>query len=218
MTRKLTALTALALIAATALPLATPLLAQSTQDTETALPEVLRSLGLSDIRTQADDDKDVYIFARMSNGAWLRAETRGTELRELQADGVGLADALIAAVLPEKIHAEPRFAALVQISEIDLDDKNEISIEGLDSAGLRVEIEYSRAGELRDFEREADDRRSLTEDAARARLTELGYTDVTYVDRGGRHVEAVVVNPFGDTVEVRLDDQGQIAREKLVIR
>jgi hypothetical protein len=181
---------------------------------EALLPAPLRGLGLTDIRTRPNDDGEMYIYARSSTG-WLRAEARGDRLLELQADGAGLPPALIDAMLPAPARAEPRLADIARLTEIDLDDDGEISVEGFAAEGMRIEIEFMRDGTLRGYERERDDRRSLSEEAARERLAELGYSQVGYVERGGRHVTAIAVNPYGDTVEVRLDDQGRVERERL---
>lgn len=178
------------------------------------LPAPLRGLGLTDIRTRPDDDGEVYIYARSATG-WLRAEARGERLLEVQADGAGLPQSLIAAMLPAAALAEPRLAEIARLTEIDLDDDGAISVEGFAADGMRIEIEFSRNGSLRDFERERDDRQSLSEAAARDRLTALGYSQIGYVERGGRHVTALATNPYGDTVEVRLDDQGRVERERL---
>jgi hypothetical protein len=46
-------------------------------------------------------------------------------------------------------------------------------------------------------------------------INKLGYSDVGFNERGGRHVTALATNPYGDTVEVRLDDQCPVERERL---
>ncbi|SNT41465.1 hypothetical protein SAMN05421763_11611 [[Luteovulum] sphaeroides subsp. megalophilum] len=181
---------------------------------EAMLPAPLRGLGLTDIRTRPDDDGEIYIYARSATG-WLRAEARGDRLLEVQADGAGLPQSLIEAMLPAPARAVPRLAEIARMTEIDLDDDGEISVEGFGADGMRIEIEFARDGALRGYERERDDRQSLSEEAARERLAGLGYTQVGYVERGGRHVTAIAVNPYGDTVEVRLDDQGRVERERL---
>lgn len=179
------------------------------------LPEALRGLGLSDIRSRSDKDGDTYIYARMSGDGWLRAEARGNQIEEVQSESAGLPDALVATLLPDTIRNEPRVAKLMRITEIDIDDDGEISIEGTASDGMRVEMEFGPMGEMRDYERERDDRTSLSETAARERLTALGYTEIGFIERGGRKVEAQAMNPYGDWVEVRLDDEGRLDRERL---
>lgn len=181
---------------------------------EAKLPPALRGLGLTDIRIRPDDDGEVYIYARSGTG-WLRAEARGDRLLEVQADGAGLPQSLIETMLPSAARAEPRLADIARLTEIDLDDDSEISVEGFAADGMRIEIEFSRDGTLRKVERERVDRQSMTDTAARDRLAALGYTDIGYIERGGSHVTALAVNPYGDTVEVRLDDQGRVERERL---
>lgn len=182
--------------------------------TDAMLPAPLRDLGLTDIRTRPDDDGETYIYARSATG-WLRAEARGDRLLEVQADGAGLPQSLIERMLPAAARAEPRLGEFARLTEIDLEDDGEISVEGFAADGMRIEMEFTRDGTLRGYERERDDRRSLSQEAARERLTALGYSQVGYVERGGRHVTAIAVNPYGDTVEVRLDDQGRVERERL---
>jgi hypothetical protein len=182
---------------------------------EADLPTPLRGLGLQDIRSRRDDDGEVYHVARMADGGWLRAETRGDSVIEAQADGASLPAALVAAMLPDAVRAEPRLADLARLTEIDLDDDGEITVEGYAADGMRIEMDFASDGRLVDYERERDDRRSLTEAAARERLGALGYTDIGFIERGGRHVTALAVNPYGETVEVRLDEQGRVERERL---
>ena len=191
-----------------------PAAAPAAAPTDAMLPAPLRDLGLTDIRTRPDDDGETYIYARSATG-WLRAEARGDRLLEVQADGAGLPQSLIERMLPAAARAEPRLGEFARLTEIDLEDDGEISVEGFAADGMRIEMEFTRDGTLRGYERERDDRRSLSQEAARERLTALGYSQVGYVERGGRHVTAIAVNPYGDTVEVRLDDQGRVERERL---
>lgn len=184
-------------------------------DSATAeLPAILRDLGLTDLRSRTDDDGETYHVGRLPGGGWLRAEARGDRLIEVQTDGAPMPDALVDALLPARARGEPRLADITRLTEIDLED-DEISVEGRGANSLRIEIEFTRDGRLRTYESERDHRRSLSEPAARDRLAELGYTDIGFVDRGGRHVDAIAVNPYGETVEVRLDGAGRVARERL---
>lgn len=191
-----------------------PAAAPAAAPTDAMLPAPLRDLGLTDIRTRPDDDGETYIYARSATG-WLRAEARGDRLLEVQADGAGLPQSLIERMLPAAARAEPRLGEFARLTEIDLEDDGEISVEGFAADGMRIEMEFTRDGTLRGYERERDDRRSLSQEAARERLTALGYSQVGFVERGGRHVTAIAINPYGDTVEVRLDDQGRVERERL---
>lgn len=191
--------------------------ADATPAAEPALPDALRGLGLTDIRTRLDDDRETYVSARLPNGGWLRAELVDERLVEAQSGAVALPAALVARMLPQAVRDAPQMSELDRITKIDLDD-DDIEIEGLAADGMRIELEFSQAGRLRDFERERDDRRSLDEDTARARLEALGYTEIGGIERGGRHVEALARNAYGDLVEVRLDEAGRVERERLWAR
>jgi hypothetical protein len=182
------------------------------------LPAPLRGLGLSEVRTRRADKGETYFYARSATG-WLRAEARGDRLLKVQSDGAGLPPAVVAAVLPASVRGEPRLAEASRITEINLDRHHrpgEIEVKGFTADGTRIEIAFARDGSLRGYKRARDDRRSLSEQAARDRLAAAGYAQVGIVHRSGKHVTAVAVNPYGETVEVRLDDQGRISRERLV--
>lgn len=72
-----------------------------------------------------------------------------------------------------------------------MDHDGEISVEGFAADGMRIKIKFTHNGSLRSYERERDDRRCLTVAAARERIAMLGYTDLGFVERGGRHVKAL---------------------------
>lgn len=184
---------------------------------EAALPEALRGLGLQGVQTRADrEDGETYIYARLPDLGAIRAELRRDgSLSEVQSDHVGLPAVLVERLLSQTIRAEPRLAQIATLTEIDRDRDGEIEVKGFAADGARIEIEFDRSGRLKDFERERDNRRSLAPEAARERLTALGYTEILWIERGGRHVEAVAVNPHGDRVEVRLNAEGQVERERL---
>lgn len=184
---------------------------------DSALPEVLRGLGLHGVQTREDrEDRDTYVYARLPDLGAIRAEfRRDGSLSEVQSDHVALPAALVERLLSPAIRAEPRLAQIATLTEIDLDRDGDLEVKGFAADGLRVEIEFDRNGRLTDFDRERDGRRSLSAEAARERLAALGYTEILWIERGGRHVEAVAVNPHGDRVEVRLNEQGQVERERL---
>lgn len=146
-----------------------------------------------------------------------RTAERATKARPC-ASAVSAPDHRSSRARIEAVRAEPRLADIARLTEIDLDDDGEISVEGYAADGMRIEMEFGRNGTLRDYERERDDRRALSTEAARERLLALGYTDIGYIERGGRHVEAFAVNPYGEPVEVRLDDQGRVERERMWFR
>lgn len=186
----------------------------ATSPAEARLPPALRGLGLTEIRSRPDDKGEVHIYAR--NGAgWLRAEMEGDRLQEVKTDGAGLPASLLDKMLPGPARTEPRLVEITRLSEIDLDGDRKISVEGYGSDGMRIKIDFTRDGVLRGFKRERDDRRSMSEPAARERLTALRYTDIGFVHRTGKHVTAAATNPYGDAVEVRLDELGRVERERL---
>ena len=199
-------------LAATALTIAA-----ASAPADTSLPAALRGLGLTDIRSRSDDE-DIYYFARMPDGGWLRAETERGRLKEVQTDGANLPESVVMALLPQMVRDAPRLVEIARMTEIDIDDDGEISVEGFAQDGMRIEMEFDQTGALRDVERERDDRRSLSAEDARAKLEALGYTQIGFMDRGGRHIKAVAVNPYGDQVEVRLDDTGRVDRERMWMR
>ncbi|HBM59810.1 prevent-host-death protein [Salipiger marinus] len=184
------------------------------------LPQPLRDLGLTEVMTRMeddDDDREVHVHARLSEGGWLRAKTERGQLTDVETDSGALPEALLAALLPEAARNAPAMAELTRLEKIDLDeDDGEIEVEGRASDGTRLELTFARDGRLLELDRERDDkRRSMSEAEARETLGALGYSEVGFVKRGGRHVDAVAQSPDGDWVEVRLDDQGRLDRERL---
>ena len=197
-----------------AAPVPTP--APAASAAEAALPGALRGLGLRDIRIRNDDDDgERYIHARLPEGGHIRVEARGDRIEEIQSDSTGLPQALIEMLLPAAIRADARLAEVARVTEIEFEDDGEISVEGYARDGMRVELEFARDGRLLKYEMERDDRRSMAEPAAREQLAALGYQDIGVVRRGGRHVDAVARNPYGEWVEVRLDEQGRVSRERM---
>lgn len=185
-----------------------------------ALPAALQDLGLTNVLIREDDDRDLDIYGEMPGGGWVKIETYGRDQRveEIKTDGTGLPDAMIAAFLPEQLRNAPRVAELDRIVEIELDDDGEIEIKGLAADGMRAKIEFERNCEMDDYELSRDDRRSMSVEDARAIFADLGYTEIGYVDRSGRHVTAIALNPNGEQVEVRLDDAGRVERERMFQR
>lgn len=194
--------------------LSAPLMAQTVA---TALPAPLGDLGLADVRTHLDDDGDLYVYGRLPGGGWLRAEAWNGQVHEAEVDSAALPAALVAALLPAAAQSEPRLTALARITEIET-DRDDISVEGYASDGMRIEMEFDPAGRLIEYEMRRDDRPALSVDDARTRLSALGYTDLGFIDRGGRHIEAQARNSRGEQVWVELDEQGQVTRERVWLR
>ncbi len=182
---------------------------------ETMLPPELRGLGLTGILVRPDDDDEVDIYARLPGDGWVHIELEGMQVKEVKTDGAGLPDAIAAALLPEPIRAAPRLGDLERITEIDLDDGDEIEIKGVAADGMLIEMEFDRNGVLDDYMLERDDRRLLSVDEVRERLQAFGYTQIGYVERSRRRIEAIALNPDGEQVEVRLDSEGRVERERM---
>lgn len=183
---------------------------------EEVLPVALRGLGLTDIQVRRDDDDDeTDIHAGLASGGWILAETDRGRLEEIKIDQADVPTDLLAALLPDTISNTPQLSDFTTITEINFDSDGEIEIEGIAADGMEVKMEFGTDGSLREFEREVDDRRSISADAARTQLQQLGYTDLGFVNRAGRHVEVVARNTFGDLVEVRIDESGRVERERV---
>jgi hypothetical protein len=209
--------------------LALPLVAQDGQESgtevattadaagtaDTVLPPELRGLGLTDILVRPDDDDEVDIYARLPGDGWVHIELEGMQVKEVKTDGTGLPDAIAAALLPEPIRAAPRLGDPERITEIDLDDGDEIEIKGVAADGMLIEMEFDRNGVLDDYTLERDDRRSRSVDEVRERLQALGYTQIGYVERNSDRIEAIALNAHGERVEVRLDLNGRVERERM---
>jgi hypothetical protein len=122
-------------------------------------------------------------------------------------------------MLPAAVTAEPRAAEITQIIEIELENKDGwIKFEGNTARGDRIKLEFESSGRLISLDRKSDNRRSLSDAAARDRLSNLRYADVAILHRTGRHVEAIATNPYGERVEVRLNDRGAVDREWVLTR
>lgn len=203
--------------AATDLSIAT---AQTLASGDAGLPTPLRGLGLSEVVSRRGERGETKFHARLPGGGWIRAEAQGEQVRQVKSDGVGLPESIVAALLPPQLRGERRLADFARITEIDLEHgpRGEIEVEGYTRDGMRIEAKFDRDGRLREYERKLNDRGALSETAARERLSALGYTNIGFVERGPRHIEAVAVNPYGETVEVRLDDRGRVERERLWMR
>ncbi len=185
----------------------------------TTMPPVLAALDLTEVVTRQERPRhggtETHIHGRLPDGAWMRAKLRDGQLAEAQVATGELPPSLIAALLPPAIETARETTRIARVAKIDHKPKGEIKIEGFAVDGTRIEAEFDRAGTLLKLERaRRDDRRSLSEEGLRARLAELGYSEVGFVHRGGRHAEAVARNPYGEWVDVRMNDRGEIDRER----
>jgi hypothetical protein len=196
-------------------PLAAASPAQAADDA--ALPEPLRGLSLTDVRRRADrDDGEVKWSARLPEGGWLRAETGWDgRLTEIKTDGAAAPRALLERMVPAAVLAAPELERIATLTEIEV-ERDKIEVEGFSADGMEVELEFAPDGRLLKMEVERPDRRRWSREQVRARLGDAGYADVGWINLGGRHADAEATNAWGERVEVRLNEGGQIARERAI--
>lgn len=178
------------------------------------LPAALAALNPIEVARRSEMGKhgaEEKLYLRLPEG-WIRAEIRNGQLVEVK--GQALPQAAVAAVLPEALRGVRELAEIARITQVSIKPRGEIEVEGLEAAGARIDVEWGADLRLRELRRERDDRRSLTETAAAERLAALGYREVVILDRGGKHVEALARNAYGERVEVRLDERGAVDRER----
>lgn len=187
------------------------------------LPPELAGLGLSDVITRYErspsGNEERKIHARLPGDVWLMADLRNGRLTKVDVSGGPMPQALIDAMLPPSLRDARELGEFARITQIERKPEGEIEIEGQGRDGSAIEVEYWPDGRLKEYDRDRADRRlSMSEAAARAELARLGYRDVGFVSLHGRHVEAVARNPWGDWVELRIDDRGRIDRERAFVR
>ncbi|TCT12474.1 hypothetical protein EDC22_102159 [Tepidamorphus gemmatus] len=187
------------------------------------LPSELAGLGLTEVTMRHEisrsGSQETHVHGRLGDGSWLRVKTRDGRLVEARTSGSALPPVVIDALLPPMLRGARELDDFARITEIDIKRRGEVEIEGVGRDELRLEIEFGPDGRLRDYERERAGRhRSISEEAARAELSRLGYDEVGVIKRGPRHVDAVARNPWGEWVDVRLDDRGRVERERALTR
>lgn len=182
------------------------------------LPDPLAALQPVEVLTRQDvgrHGRDVIHVMRLPDGAWLRAKTRDGRLIEARSDGAALPEPLVATLLPPGLRSDPALRRISRIVEIDVKPRGEIEVEGMDAEGRRVEAEFWPSGELRKLEYEHSRWRAPSLPAARDRLEALGYRQIALLKQGPRHVDAIALNPYGEPVEVRMNAEGRVDRERL---
>lgn len=180
------------------------------------LPAELRGLGLTDLRDREDDDGERRIGGRLPDGTELKVDyDRSGAVDEVETNRDGsIPQALLTAILPTALTDAPEFTGMTRVTEIEIDN-DELHVEGFGENGARIDIEAAPDGSILSYEREVDrDRRAMEAGAARTELASLGYSDI----RDGRADEAALTftatNPYGELVNVRLDDAGRVTRER----
>lgn len=186
------------------------------------IPDVLDGLGFTDLRSREDYDDGETVYSARSGESWLRAEfRRDGSFKKAESDGSGLPKTLVDRILPAEARSNMRLAEAASIIEVERKRDGKFEIEGLTEGGSELELEFDQSGQLVKFEideRSEDKRGSLGTNEARARLQALGYTDIGWMKRGGKHVDAEASNAYGDRVEVRLNHRGDVDRERAMTR
>lgn len=180
------------------------------------LPAALARLNPIEVARRSETGRngaEERLYLRLPEG-WIRAETRNGRLVAIQ--GPTLPQAAVDAVLPEALRSARELAEIARITQVSIKPRGEIEVEGLDAAGARIDVEWGDDLRLREFERERDDRRSLSEASATQRLAALGYREIVIFDRGHKHIDALARNAYGERVEVRLDERGAVDRERML--
>lgn len=182
-----------------------------------SLPEPLAGLGLTDIRDSIDDGER-RIGGRLPDGSEMRIEyNRDGRIDEVETNRDGALPAgFVASILPAGLLETPEYKGIIRVTEVEI-DRDEVKVEGFAADGSRIEIEAAPDGVIHSFERKMDrDRRAMTDTAARERVTDLGYTQPAHIRSGGRWTDVEATNPQGERVEVRMDEQGRVTRERAV--
>ncbi len=184
------------------------------------LPAALQGLGLTQVHQRIDrKDGDAIWSARTREGTWLRIETDGAgRLEDIKAgEGQSLSPALLTRLLPPAVAQSNRRAELAQVTELDFDDDGEIELKGRDAQGTHTQLEFGPDGLMTELKRERWETRRWEAPAVQERLQQAGYRDIGWLHLGGKHAEAEATNRFGERVSVRLNDRGQIDRERRLV-
>jgi hypothetical protein len=184
------------------------------------LPAALTALGLRDVAvhhaTAPRGERETFVFGRTADGTWMRARLREGVLDELR--GKALSRAAVEAVLPPGLRGTPVLAEFARIDEVAVRPRGEVHLRGSDARGRDIEARFDRTGALDRVERRRDTLRSPTVAEAEARLAALDYREIDILHRGPRHIEAIAINPYGERIEVRMNDLGIVDRERMLTR
>lgn len=184
------------------------------------LPAALQGLGLTELHQRTDrKDGDTVWSARTREGTWLRIETDSAgRLEDIKAsEGQSLSPALLTRLLPPAVAQSSRRSELAQVTELDFDDDGEVELKGRDAQGTHTKLEFGADGLMTELKRERWETRRWAAPAVQERLQQAGYRDIGWLHLGGKHAEAEATNRFGERVSVRLNDRGQIDRERRLV-
>jgi hypothetical protein len=192
-------------------PVAVP--APATASTTAPVPGMIESFGFTQILREIG--KDDEFFGQLPDGTWLEIEYDRGRIEEIKAgEGSAIPANILNSVLPANLRNNDRLTALARITEIEFESDGDVEIDGYDADGMRVELEFDVTGTLEEVKISRDNRRSPTLEMATSQLTAQGYTDLGWANRGGRHIDVLARNPFGEMVLVRLNDGNRVDRER----
>ncbi len=158
---------------------------------------------------------DLHWSGRLGSGQVRVVSAWDGSVTRVETDGAALPRPVIDRVLPLRLSGLEGADRLQSVTRAELRPRGEIVLRGLDAAGSELEIRYDRRGRLDRVERRLP-LPGLDRAGVIARLEAARYTDIGWVGYGPRHVEAEATNPYGERVEVRLNREGQIDRERLL--
>ncbi|MFN3643064.1 MAG: hypothetical protein ACK4TB_09095 [Gemmobacter sp.] len=158
---------------------------------------------------------DLHWSGRLGAGEVRVVSAWDGTVKRVETDGAALPRPVIDRALPMSLSALEGAERLAAVTRAEQRPRGEIVLRGRDAGGSDLEIKYDRRGRLDRVERRLP-LPGLDRDSVIARLDAAGYRDIGWVGYGARHVEAEAVNPYGERVEVRLNRDGRIDRERLL--
>jgi hypothetical protein len=183
-----------------------------------ALPAELAALGLADVVSHQERNRhgelEARFHGRMPDGTWVRFKARdGRLVAAKSSDDASLPRELLDLVVPSKRYDASELRAFERITWVEIMRHGEIKFEGFGAGGLRLKLEFRPYGQVA-LDREFLPRWGMPAVQVRQMLQQLGYAQVGFVETGPRHAEAVALNPYGEWVDVRINDRGEIDRQR----
>ncbi|MFN6978099.1 MAG: hypothetical protein ACK4OP_08250 [Gemmobacter sp.] len=160
---------------------------------------------------------DLHWSGRLGEGEVRVVSASDGSVKRVTSDGAALPRPVVDRVLGRRLGDLAGTDRLASISHAEIRPRGEIVLRGPDATGAEIEIRFDRGGRLDRIERHLP-----LPGLERARVTALleaaGYADIGWTEHKARHVEVEATNAYGDRVEVRINRDGQIDRERLLGR
>lgn len=158
---------------------------------------------------------DLHWSGRLGDGDVRVVGEWDGRVKRITTDGTALPGPVVDRVLARRLADLPGTDRLASITHAEIRPRGEIVLRGPDANGAQIEIRYDRGGRLDRVERHQPlpglDRARVT-----ALLQAAGYANIGWMEHLARHVEVEATNVYGDRVEVRINRDGQIDRERLL--